>query len=193
MGPGNRSAIGTLVERRSRFLVLVHLPDGVSTAQTVRRGLNAALTRLPAGLRRTLTWDQGKELAEHREITAATGARVFFCDPHSPWQRGTNENMKRPPARLLPEGHRSQRPTPPRISPASLSRSTIGPVKRLAGLGRRTCSAQRSRPPDSVRGLRARREAVELGPSGLHATASRPLRRRPSRSLPVTHPRVDRE
>lgn len=93
MGPGNRSAIGTLVERRTRFLVLVHLPDGVSTAQTVRQGLSAALTRLPTGLRRTLTWDQGKELALHLQITAATGTRVFFCDPHSPWQRGSNENM----------------------------------------------------------------------------------------------------
>jgi len=93
MGPGNRSAIGTLVERRTRFLVLVHLRDGVSTAETVREGLSAAFTRLPAGLRRTLTWDQGKELALHLQITAATGTRVFFCDPHSPWQRGSNENM----------------------------------------------------------------------------------------------------
>jgi transposase, IS30 family len=55
--------------------------------------LSAALTGLPTGLRRTLTWDQGKELALHLQITAATGTRVFFCDPHSPWQRGSNENM----------------------------------------------------------------------------------------------------
>ncbi len=93
VGPGNRSAIGTPVERRTRFLVLVHLPDGVSTAQTVREGLSAAFTRLPAGLRRTLTWDQGKELAQHQQITATTGTDVFFCDAHSPWQRGSNENM----------------------------------------------------------------------------------------------------
>lgn len=93
MGPGNRSAIGTMVERRTRFLVLVHLPVGISTAETTRQELSAALSRLPAGLRRTLTWDQGKELAKHREITAATGTLVFFCDPHSPWQRGSNENM----------------------------------------------------------------------------------------------------
>ena len=93
MGPGNRSAIGTLVERRTRFLMLVHLRDGVSTAQTVREGLSAAFTRLPAGLRRTLTWDQGKELAQHQQITVTSGTDVFFCDAHSPWQRGSNENM----------------------------------------------------------------------------------------------------
>jgi len=92
MGPGNRSAIGTLVERRSRFLILLHLPGGVSTAESVRQAISTALTVLPDGLRRTLTWDQGKELALHRQITATTGTAVFFCDAHSPWQRGSNEN-----------------------------------------------------------------------------------------------------
>lgn len=92
MGPGNRTAIGTLVERTTRFLILLHLPGGVSTAQTVRHAVSIALTRLPAGLRRTLTWDQGKELAQHLQITAQTGTCVFFCDAHSPWQRGSNEN-----------------------------------------------------------------------------------------------------
>ena len=92
-GAGNRSAIGTLVERRTRFLALVHLPDGRATAEAMQAGLTATLGRLPAGLRRTLTWDQGKELALHQEIAEQTGTKVFFCDAHSPWQRGSNENM----------------------------------------------------------------------------------------------------
>jgi IS30 family transposase len=93
MGPSNRSAIATLVERSTRFLILVGLPDGVASAEAVRGGITAAFGALPAGARRTLTWDQGKELALHQQITAATGADVFFCDAHSPWQRGSNENM----------------------------------------------------------------------------------------------------
>jgi IS30 family transposase len=93
MGPGNRSAIGTLVERRTRFLVLLHMPDGISTAAAVGHAVSSAFSRLPDGLRRTLTWDQGKELALHQQITASTATQVFFCDAHSPWQRGSNENM----------------------------------------------------------------------------------------------------
>ena len=93
MGAGNRSAIGTLVERTTRYLVLLAFPDGIATTDRVRQAITDALESVPAGLRRTLTWDQGKELAQHRQITAATGTHVFFCDPHSPWQRGSNENM----------------------------------------------------------------------------------------------------
>jgi transposase, IS30 family len=92
MGAGNRSAIGTLVERTTRFLILLVFPDGIPTAETVHQAITAALARLPEALRRTLTWDQGKELALHQQITAATGTGVFFCDAHSPWQRGSNEN-----------------------------------------------------------------------------------------------------
>ncbi len=93
MGPGNRSAIGTLVERRTRFLVLLHMPDAISTAAAVGHAVSSAFSGLPDGLRRTLTWDQGKELALHQQITASTATQVFFCDAHSPWQRGSNENM----------------------------------------------------------------------------------------------------
>jgi IS30 family transposase len=93
MGAGNRSAIGTLVERTTRYLVLLPFSDGIATTDRVRQAITDALERVPAGLRRTLTWDQGKELAQHQQITAATGTDVFFCDPHSPWQRGSNENM----------------------------------------------------------------------------------------------------
>ncbi|MPY85801.1 MAG: IS30 family transposase, partial [Actinophytocola sp.] len=85
-GVSNRSAIGTLVDRASRFTILLHLP-GRHTAEEVRDALIAAFARLPASLRRSLAWDQGKELALHGEITTALGMPVFFCDKASPWQR----------------------------------------------------------------------------------------------------------
>jgi IS30 family transposase len=93
MGAGNRSAIGTLVERRTRYLILIHVATGRPTAEAMREGIIAVLGQLPSQLRRTLTWDQGKELAMHQQISEQTGTRVFFCDAHSPWQRGSNENM----------------------------------------------------------------------------------------------------
>jgi IS30 family transposase len=93
MGAGNRSAIGTLVERTTRYLILLAFPDGIASTDAVRHAITHALERIPAGLKRTLTWDQGKELAHHLQITAQTGTGVFFCDAHSPWQRGSNENM----------------------------------------------------------------------------------------------------
>jgi IS30 family transposase len=93
MGPSNRTAIGTLVEGRTRFLILLAFPGAVATADAVRHAISTAFVSLPAGLRRTLTWDQGKELGLHQQIAANTGTRVFFCDAHAPWQRGSNENM----------------------------------------------------------------------------------------------------
>ena len=110
MGAGNRSAIGTLVERTTRFLILLRFPDGIATTDGVRDAITQALEGLPAGLRRTLTWDQGKELAMHQQITSAIGTGVFFCDAHSPWQRGRlQREHERAVARLFPEGHRPQR------------------------------------------------------------------------------------
>jgi IS30 family transposase len=85
------SAVVTLVERASRYLTLVSLPDGYK-AEQVRPALAAAVARLPEQLRRSLTWDQGKEMAEHTRFTVDTGVQVYFCDPRSPWQRGSNEN-----------------------------------------------------------------------------------------------------
>jgi IS30 family transposase len=93
MGAGNRSAIGTLVERTTRFLVLLPFPDGIATTDGVREAIMTAFESFPETLRRTLTWDQGKELAAHQQLTSAIGTGVFFCDAHSPWQRGSNENM----------------------------------------------------------------------------------------------------
>ncbi|MFC5931654.1 IS30 family transposase [Cryobacterium melibiosiphilum] len=91
VGSASGSAIATLVERTTRFVVLVHLPNGHSSA-ALHDGLISALDALPVLLRRSLTWDQGTELARHVDITKATGVPIFFCDPASPWQRGSNEN-----------------------------------------------------------------------------------------------------
>jgi len=91
IGKGGRSAIGTLVERSSRYVVLLHLPHG-RTAEDVRAALTRQVSKLPAELRRTLTWDQGKEMADHVRFSTDTHMDVYFCDPHSPWQRGSNEN-----------------------------------------------------------------------------------------------------
>jgi len=85
------SAIATLVERKSRFVMLVAVPGG-HTADVVADALAGAITALPAQLRRSITWDQGKEMAGHARFSVTTGVPVYFCDPRSPWQRGTNEN-----------------------------------------------------------------------------------------------------
>jgi IS30 family transposase len=94
MGAGNASAIGTLVERATRFTILLHLPDD-HTAESVATAMIAAMSELPAHLRRTITWDRGSEMAAWQDIALQLQAPVYFCDPHSPWQRGTNENTNR--------------------------------------------------------------------------------------------------
>ena len=91
IGAGGRSAIGTLVERTTRFVMLLHLPNGHSAAE-VNAAMAAKIAELPAALVRSITWDQGAELARHRQFSIDTGVDIYFCDPHSPWQRGSNEN-----------------------------------------------------------------------------------------------------
>ena len=97
-----RTCIGTLVERKTRFVMLLKLQDG--TAQEVRRAMTKRIKTLPAELRRSVTWDQGNEMAQHREFTIATGMPVYFCDPSSPWQRGSNENTNGLLRQYFPKG-----------------------------------------------------------------------------------------
>ena len=114
------SAIGTLVERTTRFTMLLHLPrmpghgDGLRAkngpalaghgAEAVRDAITRTITTLPEALRRSLTWDQGAEMSEHARLRIETGVRVYFCDPHSPWQRGTNENTNGLLRQYFPKG-----------------------------------------------------------------------------------------
>ena len=91
VGKDGKTAVGTLVERTTRFVLLLHLP-GAFDAEGVRDAITDKITTLPAALRRTLTWDQGLEMRRHAELTVAADLPVYFCDPHSPWQRGSNEN-----------------------------------------------------------------------------------------------------
>ena len=88
------SAVATLVDRATRYAMVVALPDG-RKAEAVARALIEQMGRLPVHLRRSLTWDRGLEMAHHGAITTALSMPVFFCDPHHPWQRGTNENTNR--------------------------------------------------------------------------------------------------
>jgi len=114
------SAIGTLVERTTRYTVLLHLPrmPAYSTtphqkngpalaghgAEAVREAIAQAISMLPLKLRRSLTWDQGAEMAQHAQLRRETGVAVYFCDPHSPWQRGTNENTNGLLRQYFPKG-----------------------------------------------------------------------------------------
>lgn len=94
VGTGSTSAIGTLVERSTRYTILLHLPDGHTSGQ-VAAAMIDAMKDLPEQLRQTITWDRGSEMAQHEKIRMELGAPVYFCNPHSPWQRGTNENTNR--------------------------------------------------------------------------------------------------
>jgi len=91
MGADGRSAVGTLVERTTRFLLLLHLPDGKGAVE-VEAAMRRAIATLPDELTKSITWDQGKEMARHAEFSIATKIPVYFFDPHSPWQSGSNEN-----------------------------------------------------------------------------------------------------
>jgi IS30 family transposase len=103
IGRNGKTAVGTLVERSTRFVLLLHLADGF-TAEAVRDAITGKITTLPAALRRSLTWDQGLEMRRHAEITIAADLPVYFCDPHSPWQRGSNENTNGLLRQYLPKG-----------------------------------------------------------------------------------------
>lgn len=129
-GKNGKSAVGTLVERKTRFLMLLHLPHG-RTAAHVRDALAARITELPDALRRSLTWDQGKEMSQHQGFTVDTGVQVFFCDPHSPWQRGSHENTNGLLRQYFPRGTDFDRVDPSRLDEVADSfnrrpRETLG-------------------------------------------------------------------
>jgi transposase, IS30 family len=103
IGADCRTAVGTLVERTTRYVMLLHLPDGRS-ASGVERAMRHAISTLPEQLRRSITWDQGREMAYHAQFTVSTGVQVYFCDPHKPWQRGSNENTNGLLRQYMPKG-----------------------------------------------------------------------------------------
>jgi IS30 family transposase len=120
------SAIGTLVERSTRFTMLLHLPPMTDQgprvkngpalaghgAEAVRGAIAETITTLPEQLRRSLTWDQGAEMAQHAQLRTGTGLEIYFCDPHSPWQRGTNENTNGLLRQYFPKGTDLSRHSP---------------------------------------------------------------------------------
>ena len=103
IGRSGRSAVGTLVERSTRYVLLLHLPEG-RAAVNVNEAMKSAIAGLPAELMRSITWDQGKELSSHHRFSVDTGVAVYFCDPHSPWQRGSNENTNGLLRQYMPKG-----------------------------------------------------------------------------------------
>ncbi|WP_443216913.1 IS30 family transposase [Saccharothrix sp. ALI-22-I] len=141
IGGGGTSAIGTLVERATRYVMLVHLPER-HDAETVRDGLVSTMTTLPAHLRRSLTWDQGSEMGRHHEFSLVTDMPVYFCDPHSPWQRGSNENTNGLLRQYFPKGTDLSAHTPEDLAAVAAQlnrrpRKTLGwdtPAERLAKL-----------------------------------------------------------
>lgn len=103
IGANGKSAIGTLVERTTGFVLLLHLPHD-HTAASVAQAISTTITTLPQALHRSLTWDRGGEMARHKQITATTGIPIYFADPHSPWQRGSNENTNGLLRQYFPKG-----------------------------------------------------------------------------------------
>jgi IS30 family transposase len=102
IGKNQKSQVGTLVERSTRFVILLHLED--RKAETVRDAMAKEIAKLPRILQRSVTWDQGKEMSFHERFTDDTGIQVYFCDPHSPWQRGSNENTNGLLRQYMPKG-----------------------------------------------------------------------------------------
>ena len=107
IGARNQTAIGTLVERATGYTMLLPLPSGYGPEQ-VRDALAGQIQTLPAVLRRSLTWDQGPEMGLWQQVAIAADIAIYFCDPHAPWQRGSNENTNAPAAPGLSQGHRSR-------------------------------------------------------------------------------------
>ncbi|MBW3562141.1 MAG: IS30 family transposase [Actinobacteria bacterium] len=141
LGRDGKSQIGTLVERSTRFVMLLHLPKQ-RTAEAVREAMTGTILTLPQALRRSITWDQGREMAQHRQFTIDTGVDIYFCDPHSPWQRGSNENTNGLLRQYFPKSTSLRRYTPTDLQAVADSlngrpRQTLGwmtPSEKLAEL-----------------------------------------------------------
>ncbi len=150
VGTKNGSAIGTLVERSTRYTLLVHLPNGFAPG-FFRKALLDAVSGLPAHLKRSLTWDQGSEMAHHYAFSAASRIPVYFCEPHSPWQRGTNENTNGLLRQYFPKGTDLSKYTKADLDAAAAElnrrpRKTLGwdiPAERFTDLLMNNPNAQR--------------------------------------------------
>ena len=173
IGKRNATAIGTLVERATGYAMLVSLPEGYRPEQ-VAPALVAKIKTLPEALRRTLTWDQGPEMRDWKQLRIDAGIEVYFCDPHAPWQRGTNKNTKRPAAPVLPQGHRlrdrqrdgprrrrrrAQRPTPQAPGLLQAHREDHRPTVAMTARIRRTFTWRTASPSLLRRGTSRRASA----------------------------------
>ena len=139
LGRGGKSAIGTLVERSTRYVMLFRLPKQ-RTAEQVREAMTRTIQTLPESLRRTLTWDQGGEMSQHIRFSVDTGIDVYFCDPHAPWQRGSNENTNGLLRQYFPKGMSLRDVTEERLQEVADSlnnrpRETLGWKKPKEKLG----------------------------------------------------------
>jgi IS30 family transposase len=130
LGEGGRSAVGTLVERTTRLVLLLHL-DGQRSALSVEQAMRRAIRTLPDELCRSITWDQGAEMANHATFTTTTGVPIYFCDPHSPWQRGSNENTNGLLRQYLPKGTDLSKTSPAEL--ATIQRSLNGRPRKTLG------------------------------------------------------------
>jgi transposase, IS30 family len=130
LGEGGRSAVGTLVERSTRLVLLLHLEHGRS-ADSVDAAMRKTIATLPLELRRSITWDQGAEMANHAAFTIETGIPIYFCDPHAPWQRGSNENTNGLLRQYLPKGTDLSRHTAAEL--VSIQHSLNGRPRKTLG------------------------------------------------------------
>jgi hypothetical protein len=154
IGQHNQTAIGTLVERSSGFAMLVPLPDGYKP-EHVAPALARKVQTLPAALRRSRTWDQGPEMRDWKQIHVDAGIDVFFCDPHAPWQRGSNENTNGLLRQYSPRASTSP-PSPSASSTPSPTNSTTAPASASTSppqpsSSRNCCCTDRQNPPFGLR------------------------------------------
>ena len=148
MGKNGKSAIGTLVERTTRFVMLLHLPNGHGPIQ-VEQAIVAATQKLPGFIWKSLTWDQGQEMRNHLQVKMATGLQVYFCDPASPWQRGSNENTNGLLRQYFPKGTDLNQHDPEHLDFVAAQmnrrpRQTLGWLRPAQALGRLLSSTSES-------------------------------------------------